>query len=66
MERCHYCREPGDLIRMCQKRKGIKVNKGYKKAQMQHIVEVAEGNWLDPWPHTMQGEGEDQMDTVEA
>ena len=32
---------------------------------MQQIAEVAEGNWLDSLPDTMQ-EGVDKIDTVEA
>ena len=33
---------------------------------MQHISEVAERNWLDSWPGTIQEEAEGQLDIAET
>ena len=50
---------------MTEKEKGIKVTRS-TKAQIQQIVEIAEGCWLDTWPGTIEEEVEAQMDTVEG
>ena len=52
------------FIQECQKKKRDQGKQGGQKAEMQQIVEVAEGSWLDSWSGTMQEEVEVQMDTA--
>ena len=49
-----------------RRQKGVKFNRENRKTQMQQMAEVAERNWLDSWPETMQEEIKGQMDRTGA
>ena len=37
--KCHYCREPGHLMRECQKKNRDQAKEGEQKTQMQQIAD---------------------------